>query len=168
MKNLRYVYATIICAIYSSMSAQYKIENKNVIAEFKVMDARDNGEDISPQMIPDNGRLIIYKSELNNQIMLSNFWEKSQSQSYGPIKYISKEQTPESKDAYGTEELTFNWEYTNTYDEIKGIAKIKIFIKYKPQGKYFELTIIPEDLTQLVYKGEMNGNMKELDSYIGN
>jgi len=148
------------------MNAQYLTENKNVIAEFKVMDARDNGEDISPQIILEYGRLIIYKSELNNQIMLSNFWEKSLSQSYGPIKFLSKEITPKSNDAFEKENLTFNWEYTNTYDTINGIAKIEIVIKYKPQGKYFELTIISEDLKPSVYKGEMIGNLRELDFYL--
>lgn len=166
MNHLKTIYTIIIWSIYATMNAQYSTDNNNIIAEFKVMDARDNGEDVSPRMIPANGRLIIYQSAINNQLMLSNFWEKSQTQSYGPITCLSIELTPESEKTYKKEVVTFNWAYSNTFDDNKGIAESKILILYKPQGKYFELTILTEDKWLLVYKGEMKGNLRELDSYV--
>ncbi len=166
MKNFKKIYAIMIFIISMAMSAQYSKENKNIIGDFSVMDARDNGEDLTSEMIKDNGKLIFYKTEYDNQIMLSNFWEKSQSQSYGSIFCITKEEISESSENYKRIDYTFNWNYANSYDDVKGVAKCKLRLLYKPQGIYFRLDILPEDLELLVYRGELKGELTEIDSFI--
>lgn len=166
MKNFKRICAILICSIYTTMSAQYSKENNNVIGEFIIMDARDNGEDLTSEMIKDNGKLIFYKTEYNKQIMLSNFWEKSQSQSYGSIFCITKVETPASSENYKRTDYTFNWNYTNSYDDVKGVADCKLRLLYKPQGIYFRLDILPENLEPLLYRGEMKGELTEIDSFI--
>lgn len=166
MKNFKRICAIMICSIYTTMSAQYSKENKNVIGDFSIMDARDNGEDLTSEMIKDNGKLVFYKTEYDNQIMLSNFWEISQSQSYGSIFCITKEETPESSENYKRIDYTFNWNYANSYDDVKGVAECKLRLLYKPQGIYFRLDILPKNLEPLIYRGELKGELTEIDSFI--
>ncbi len=166
MKNIKTIGAILLCSIYTSMSAQYVKENNDVLSIFKILDSRDNGTDLTSEMIKGNQQLIFYKTKENNQIMLSNFWEKSKSQSYGSIFCITKEETPESSENYKRIDYTFNWNYVNTYDDVKGVAECKLRLLYKPQGIYFKLDILPEDLEPLVYRGELKGELTEIDSFI--
>jgi len=166
MKNIKIIGAILLCSIYTSMSAQYIKENHDVLSVFKILDSRDNGTDLTSETIEGNQQLIFYKTKENNQIMLSNFWEKSKSQSYGSIFCITKQDYPESEKNYRREEYTFNWNYVNTYDDVKGVAECKLLLAYKPQGVYFKLNILPEDLEPLIYKGELIGYIKEIDFFI--
>lgn len=166
MKNIKIIGAILLCSIYTSMNAQYIKENHDVLSVFKILDSRDNGTDLTSETIEGNQQLIFYKTKENNQIMLSNFWEKSQSQSYGSIFCITKEETPESSENYKRIDYTFNWNYANSYDDVKGVAECKLRLLYKPQGIYFKLDILPEDLEPLVYRGELEGELTEIDSFI--
>lgn len=166
MKNIKRFCAIVFSVIYTSMSAQYSKEDSNTIAVFKLMDARDNGDDLTLEALKDNSQLFLYKTKEDNQIMLSNFWEISQSQSYGSIFCITKEETPESSENYKRIDYTFNWNYANSYDDVKGVAECKLRLLYKPQGIYFRLDILPEDLEPLLYRGEFKGELTEIDSFI--
>ena len=53
----------------------------------------------------------------------------------------------------------FQWHYINTYDDKKGTAKVELLKVYKPQGIYFRITIIPENLDILVYRGYVEGSL---------
>ncbi len=166
MKNIKRFCAIVFSLIYTSMSAQYSKEDSNTIAVFKLMDARDNGDDLTLEALKDNSQLFLYKTKEDNQIMLSNFWEKSQSQSYGLVFCITKQETPESLENYKRTDYTFNWKYNNTYDDVKGVAECKLLLVNKPQGIYFRLEILPEDLEPLLYRGEFKGDLSEMDLFI--
>jgi hypothetical protein len=166
MKNLKTVCTILIYVLYTSVNAQDKKEEQQDIATFEINDARDNGSDITPQALEDNATLVLYKLGDSNEVLLSNFWEKSKSQSFGRIYSIVKKEFPETKTEFKGELYNFQWSYTNTYDDKKGTAKVKLFVVYKPQGTYFEFTILPENLDVLVYKGIMSGDLTTLESII--
>jgi hypothetical protein len=162
MKNLKTTFAILISFFYSTINAQEKNEYQEAFATFEINDARDNGDDITPEAIEDKAQLVLYKSTDGKEILLSNYWEKSNSQSYGRIYSIEKEEFPETEKELKHGLYEFQWSYTNTYDEKKGTAKIRLFVVYKPQGIYFECTIMPENLDVLVYKGTMKGDLSLL------
>lgn len=166
MKNLKTVCTILICVLYSTLNAQDKKDEQRDIATFAINDARDNGSDITPQALEENASLVLYKLGDSSEILLSNFWEKSKSQSFGRIYSIVKEEFPETETEFKAELYHFQWSYTNTYDDKKGTAKIKLFVVYKPNGTYFEITILPENLDVLVYKGIMSGDLTALESNI--
>jgi len=162
MKTINTVFAIIISAFCTSINAQ----ELETIATFEVLDGRDNGSDITPQMLEANAFLVLYLSKDKEDVMFANVWEKNDSQSFGSIYAIAKEEFPETDLEYKGELFNFNWSYSNSYDDKKGTAKVKLWLIYKPQGTYFEFTVIPEDLDQLVYKGTMHGDLALLESYI--
>lgn len=166
MKNLKTVCTILICILYSTLNAQDKKDEQQDIATFAINDARDNGSDITPQALEENASLVLYKLGDSSEILLSNFWEKSKSQSFGRIYSIVKEEFPETETEFKAELYHFQWSYTNTYDDKEGTAKVKLFVAYKLQGTYFEITILPENLDVLVYKGIMIGDLTALESNI--
>jgi hypothetical protein len=166
MKNLKTVCTILICVLYSSINAQDKREEQRDIATFEISDARYNGSDITSEVLEDTASLVLYKLGYSNEILMSNFWEKSKSQSFGRIYSVVKEEFPETDTEYKGELYHFRWSYKNTYDHKEGTAKVKLFVVYKPQGTYFESTILPENLDVLVYKGIMSGDLTALESKI--
>ena len=125
MKKILVIAIFSICFI---TNAQTK-NNQNVIANFEVYDARYNGDDITPDLIENKASLVIYKDY--DTLMLSNFWEKANSQSYGEIYSIEKEFFAETETKYKAITYNFQWSYINTYDDKKGTAKIKLILIYK-------------------------------------
>ena len=162
MKTINTIFAIIIGAFFASINAQ-EIET---IATFEVLDGRDNGSDITPQMLEANAYLALYLSSDKEDVMFANVWELNNSQSFGSAYAIVKEEFPETDEDYKGVLFNFNWSYQNSYDDKKGTAKVKLLVIFKPQGAYFEFTIIPEDLDELVYKGVMNGDLSLLDNYL--
>lgn len=166
MKNLKTICTIVICALYSVINAQEKKPSQEAFAIFEIFDARDNGTDITPEALEDKAKLVLYKSMDGKEIMFSNFWAKSDSQSSGRIYSVEKEEFPETEKELKHGLYQFQWSYNNSYDDKKGTAKIRLFVIYKPQGVYFECTVLPENLDVLVYKGRMEGDLAALESSI--
>lgn len=166
MKNLKTTFAILISVFYSTINAQEKKESQEAFATFEINDLRRNGYDITPQALENNAQLVFYKSNDGKEILLSNYWEKSNSQSYGRIYSITKEEYPETEKELKYDLYQFQWSYNNTYDEKRGTAKIKLFLVYKPQGTYYEYTMQSENLDMSVYKGVMKGDLTALDNCI--
>ena len=166
MKNLKTILTIIFCVCYTVINAQSKDKEQEDYATFYIKDARENESDITPYAIEENAYLVLYKSNDGEEIMLSNYWEKSNSQSFGRIYSITKEGKPETTSEYKYDLYNFQWSYSNSYDDKKGTAKIRLYLVYKTQGTYFEFTVLPENLDVLVYKGIMKGDLKVLDAKI--
>lgn len=143
-----------------------KKASQEVFATFEISDARENGDDITPEAVEDQAKLVLCKSMDGKEIMFSNFWAISESQSSGRIYSVQKEVFSETEKELKHDFYQFQWSYNNSYDDKKGTAKIKLYVIYKPQGIYFECTVLPENLDVLVYKGRMEGDLSPLVSSI--
>ena len=165
MKNLKTLCLILIGLCYSMVRAQTQEaeEKQHHFATFEIQDARENGNDISEEVLKEKATLVLYRSTATDSILFSNFWKKSDSQSYGSIYSIIKSDNPDKEEDDKSEVYTFYWSYYNTYDQKSGTAKVKILVVYKPQGTYFEITILPENLDELVYKGRMEGDLAILE-----
>lgn len=159
MKHFILMLSLIIINSHSDLQAQESEKNQETLAKFQIADGNVNGKDVTPTMISENSYLVIYRNVENNDLYMANFWETSNSQSFGAIYAIEKKHIDESDENYKADFVNFQWSYTNTYDSKKGTAKVELMKIYKPQGVYFEMTIVPENLDVLVYKGFMSGTL---------
>ena len=160
MRNLKIIGVLIICAFYSNLNAQYKSKVSKAIATLEIKEAMINGSDYTTEALKAEACFIFYKSN-QNEILLSNYWTKSKSQSFGPIYSVVKEDEVVAE--FKTEKYHFEWSYANTYDKDKGTASVKLLVIHKPQGKYFEFTIFTKGLEVLLYNGFMQNDLTLLD-----
>ncbi|WP_034889491.1 hypothetical protein [Gillisia sp. Hel_I_29] len=130
---------------------------EDVIAKFIIKDASHNGVDVTPQILSENAFVVLYKTD--EKVLMANVWSKSNSQSSGRIYNIKQKEIKESLDNYKKEIYNFNWRYINSYDHKKGTAEVKLEKIYKPQGVAFIITIIPEDLDLIIYRGYQEGSI---------
>lgn len=167
MKFLHFIFPFIfLSSINAQELSSQKSNNQEEFLRFQVRDARENGDDISPQMLGRKSYLCIYTISESDQLHLSNLSETDDDQSYGLIYNISKEVHSETDKNLGSEIIKFNWSYNNNYDDIKGTGEVTIFVIHKNQGDYFELTIVAENLDKFVYKGELKGDLCVFDKFI--
>ena len=151
-----FVVGTTCCSI---LQAQEKVKTQEIIAKFQISDGTENGLDITPTLLEQNAYLVIYQDMVSKAIYMANFWEMNNTQSYGSIYAIEEKHIEADDENYEADLFYFQWSYINTYDSKKGIAKIELMKIYKPQGVYFKMTIVPENLDVLVYKGFMSGSL---------
>lgn len=156
--------------LFTSINAQEKkkdnSEEQETLVKFYMRDARENEDDITPQMLARKGYLCFYTIPESENLQLSNTSDIEDDQSYGPIYNITREVHLKTDKNLGSELIKFYWSYNNTYDAIVGTGEVTIFVIHKQQGDYFEITIIPENLDKLVYKGEMKGDLSKLERFI--
>ncbi|MBW4359387.1 hypothetical protein [Flavobacterium taihuense] len=153
------LFSLLISSIYTPLYSQDEKIKQEIIAKFKISDGTKNGEDITPYLLGQNAYLVIYKDQATKTICMANFWGKNDSQSYGSIYSMEEKHIKADSENYEADQFFFQWSYTNTYDNKKGTAKVQLLKVYKPQGIYFKMTIIPENLDVLVYKGYMEGTL---------
>jgi hypothetical protein len=156
-----FVVGTTCCSI---LQAQEKVKTQEIIAKFQISDGTENGLDITPTLLEQNAYLVIYQDMVSKAIYMANFWEMNNTQSYGSIYAIEEKHIEADDENYEADSYSFQWAYSNTYDNKRGTAKVELLKVYKPQGVYFKMTIIPEDLDVLVYRGFMNGTL-DLTAY---
>ncbi len=130
-----------------------------ILSEFKVKDVRTNGIDYTKKALEGENNLFFYKDNETNEVLFSNYWKKTASQSYGPIYNLEFKYFKETYENYEREEYKFKWSYKNTYEEKVGTCDADLFLEYKPMGIYFDLKLIAENLDELHYRGEFNGTM---------
>ena len=134
-------------------------QQQEILAKFIITDATLNGVDVTPTLLSNNAYTVFYTRGNDGLVYMANVWAKSNSQSYGPMYSINKENIKETYETYEADIFNFNWLYINNYDNKKGTAKVQLIKIYKPQGVAFTVTIIPENLDIMVYKGYMEGSV---------
>lgn len=134
-------------------------QGQTTVAKFIITDASKNGIDMTPIALVNEAYIVFYTSDNDGLIYMANVWPNSDSQSFGPMYAFESEKLSETYETYEVDIFYFNWRYANTYDNKKGTAKVEVVKIYKPQGVAFIITIIPENLDIIVYKGYMEGTI---------
>ena len=154
---------SILCLFTLSVTAQENEKNDSeqiiIITEFIVKDLRINGVDYSKEAISDGNKLYFYKVKDSDEVLFSNYWEKDDSQSFGPIHSLTQNHYDETDEFYEIDEYKFIWSYENTYEEKVGTCKMVLKLEHKPKGIFFDLKIYPENLEELHLRGEFQGTM---------
>lgn len=159
MKKIFVLFVLFIVVSHLPLYSQDKANNQETLAKLTIVDWTKNGENMTAAISDQNAFLVIYKNQETNELLMANFWQKSNSQSFGQIYSIESKHIKESVENYESDLFFFQWGYINTYDGKKGTAKVELLKVYKPQGIYFKMTIMPENLDILIYQGYMEGSL---------
>ncbi len=152
----------LFCLFTISVVAQNTSKSDNseiVIAEFIVKDVRFDGVDYTSDALEQNNKLFLYKSVDSKEVLLSNYWQKDNTQSYGLISKISHKHHEPTDEFYEIDEYKFLWSYENSYDDKKGTCEATLKLEQKPQGIFFDLKMYSESLEELYFRGEFKGSM---------
>lgn len=136
---------------------------QKTFAKFIVLDASTNGVDETEYLLDQGAYTVFYTTE-DNFLYMANVWPKDGTQSYGRLYASEHKKLNETYDSYEADIFYFKWRYINDYDSKRGTATVKFVKIYKPQGVSFNITIIPENLDVIVFKGYMDGTL-DLSNY---
>ncbi len=151
MKTLICIFLVVNCPVFSF--GQIK-----VFAEAFVTYASSNGQDITNIAVENNEVIVFYTSDDDGLIYMSNYWVKTDSQSYGELTSTKKTKKT-TYHSFKADVQFYTWHYINSYDTNQGYAKIKLTKIYKPNQVAYIMEIFPENNDELVYKGELKGEL---------
>ena len=153
MKRILIIISILIATI-TSVSAQNQIE----VARFYVLEATSNGIDVTSQVVYNDVYTVFYETD-EGLLYMANVWERSDSQSWGPIFNVEYEHYPETSSVYESDEFIFDWAFSNTYDSKRGICEVSLSKIYKPEGVVSILTLREDSGDVTVYTGYMKGSV---------
>ena len=150
----------LIALLYSIvLSAQQQTSS----AKFYVIMAYENGRDISRWATSTELYTVFYI--VDDELYMANVCPEQNSQSYGPIYNMKSKSYPATATEYERVEFRFNWAYKNTYDNKKGICRVKFSKSYGDDGStYSLLDMTTEDHRNIKYYGYME-NYFDLSKY---
>lgn len=123
----------------------------NSYEKYIIIDGFSNDTSITDLLIENEAFIRFYPIDDNGTWFLANVWPTSYSQSFGKITNLGSERTiDEGKliDLY-----SFDWEYQNTYDEIRGTAKVFLVKMYLADSTIFKIEIEIDSTNILTYNG---------------
>lgn len=135
-----------------------QIENPKIISKLIISDAKENNIDITEYLLDQQAYLAFYTIDGKN-LSMANVLVKNGTNSYGRIFDKKYHKSEETSTEFETHIMSFKWSYENSYNTKKGTANVELMIIHKPIGKAFIITIIPEDLDVLQYKGYIEGSL---------
>jgi len=147
------VFFIVTLGFYSKVSfaQQIVIESK-----FIIQDARINEQDISESWIKGASYLAFYTISGSEESYFASVNPGQKSNSSGRIFNLTHKLEKETASTYENQVFAFKWSYSNSYDDKKGTADVKI-VQFKKNGRIgFMCTINPENLDQVIFKGYMN------------
>lgn len=149
----------LICNNLNSKLQAQETEEQRTIIKFQITNGTFNGEDITQRLIDEKAYLVIYRIIKTDDLCMANFWQTSNSQSSGSMHSLLSKHKQATDKNYGTNFTSFQWDYSNTYDDKKGTAKVDLMEIYKPQGGFFTIIIRLENLDVLIYKGFVSDSL---------
>ena len=154
MKRILFIFLAILPSLIYGQP-----ESKIELAKFIITDAKYNGVDNTSILLNAEAFIIFYTTGTDELLYMANVRPYSNSQSFGPIYKVESKNREESDEYYKTDFIYFNWQYANTFNDKTGTAQVQVTKIYKPQGVEFVIKIIPENLDEAIYKGDMNGTI---------
>ena len=151
MKN---ILLTLVLTVFTNILFAQKDDAEPVY--FKVTNYNYNGEEQTGLALRENIVLAFYDCDLADVMCMSLFWRASDSQSYGGVYGLKKQEYEETAETYAADFYTFTWDYVNSYNEEKGQAKVtfqKIYV-----GRTIKFTcdiLVLEDNSTIALKGYM-------------
>lgn len=126
----------------------------NVIAKFVIQKATVNGKDYSEHYVTNEACLVVYTEKDSKEIFFANYLPLSKSISTGTMINPELSSKAATSTSYKTQTSKFKWSFSNSYDNIKGIADVHLLKIYTNEGTSFSCTISSKD-TFLKFTGQM-------------
>lgn len=154
MKRILIIMSVLFVTIFSTSFAQ----NQKDVARFYVLEATMNGFDVTSQVVNNKAYTVFYETD-EGLLYMANVWERTDSQSWGPIFNVEYEHYPETSSVYESDEFVFDWAFSNSYDTKRGICEVSFSKIYKPEGIVSVLTLREDSGDVTVYTGYMEGSV---------
>jgi hypothetical protein len=122
MKNKLFLVLIIITSICNISFSQF--QEKYRITEFS-----DNGKDYSDEAVKNGVTFIFSQKTETSDFYFKNLWANKGSFSVGKIKVLETKMYEETEETIAAEMTLFEWNYSNSYDDNKGTAKV-LFIRF--------------------------------------
>jgi hypothetical protein len=120
---------------------------------FKITNYEINGVNYDEDAINGDLALTFYKCD-NEDYCMSNFFRKTNSQSYGSIHSLKTTHYDETEKMHEIDEYQFTWKFFNTYDSNRGEAAVTLTYIYI--GNTVKMTaeiVVLETNEILIFKG---------------
>lgn len=154
MKRILIIMSVLFVTTFSTTFAQ----NQKEVARFYVLEATMNGFDVTSQVVNNRAYTVFYETD-EGLLYMANVWERTDSQSWGPIFNVEYEHYPETSSVYESDEFVFDWAFSNSYDTKRGICEVSFSKIYKPEGIVSVLTLREDSGDVTVYTGYMEGSV---------
>lgn len=154
MKRILIIMSVLFVTTFSTSFAQ----NQKEVARFYVLEATMNGFDVTSQVVNNKAYTVFYETD-EGLLYMANVWERTDSQSWGPIFNVEYEHYPETSSVYESDEFVFDWAFSNSYDTKRGICEVSFSKIYKPEGIVSVLTLREDSGDVTVYTGYMEGSI---------
>lgn len=154
MKRILIIMSVLSVTTFSTSFAQ----NQKEVARFYVLEATMNGFDVTSQVVNNKAYTVFYETD-EGLLYMANVWERTDSQSWGPIFNVEYEHYPETSSLYESDEFVFDWAFSNSYDTKRGICEVSFSKIYKPEGIVSVLTLREDSGDVTVYTGYMEGSV---------
>lgn len=118
-----------------------KESETTVIAKFVIQKATVNGEDYSQYYIDNEACLLIFTEKESKEIYFANYLPLKKSMSVGIMIEPELNTTASTATNYKTQTTKFKWSFTNSYDNVKGMADVHLLKIYTEDGTSFSCTI---------------------------
>lgn len=150
---------TLISLMLGSIICRAQQTNIHEIARLAIADARLNKIDVTPQYTSGKAYLVFYRIKGTDGLYFANVFSGKNTQSYGLVYDLESKTIQEPTQNYKSDVISFKWSYVNDYDKKEGTATVRLALIYKPVGVAYTLTMVPENLDMLVYKGYVDGSL---------
>lgn len=153
----------LLIALFFSLGSLLSIGQKVLPLDgFSVTESSYNGVDLTEVSRAKQQYIIFFEVEGEEGVVyLMNEMHAENTKSFGKITSIKREHYSKSKDFYPLDVYTFYWEYENSYDDKKGVAKGKLDQIFMPDGgvaAMLTITISSDEILQ--FNGFMKGNVR--------
>ena len=151
-------YLIILSCLFTEFSFAQEPQ-EIILGKFIITDAKVNGLDVTQEILEAEAFTVFYMYENEEGLHMANVWPKKNSQSYGLASSFSIEYQKETYESYEADYFSFDWNFTNNYDQKSGTAKVSVIEINKPQEIHYILKMVTEELETIIYKGYMEGSL---------
>ncbi|MHA8060987.1 hypothetical protein PQG22_06900 [Aquirufa beregesia] len=134
-------------------------QKQKIVAKFIITDVTENGVNTTKVYLDNKAYTVFYTVNGDNRLNMANVWDKSDTQSFGPVYSFTSEKSQGTENKYEVDIFNFIWEYHNSYNKKSGTSKVQVIKTYKPQGITFSLKLVTESLDVIIFKGYMEGSL---------
>ncbi|MEL4456708.1 hypothetical protein [Lutimonas vermicola] len=145
------------CLVYNISLGQDRQEV--ALGKYIITDAKMNGVDVTQEILEAEAFTVFYMYENEEGLHMANVWPKKNSQSYGSVSSFSIEYKKDTYEGYKADYYSFDWHYTNDYDQKTGIAKVSVIEVFETQGVVLIMKMITDDSDEIEYVGYMEGEL---------
>ena len=142
----------VLLIIIISISKLYGQDTTKILSKYRIVESYHGKENYSDFEQKRKGVIFIHYNK-DAKLYLSNISIDSGSYSTGLLTLLKNDTIHISNTKRIKVKSIYDWLFTNSYDKVRGRAKIDLIEEDSNYGKIFTMTIFLKDNDEIVYKG---------------